>query len=662
MKRRNVLRVLAAAMTAVMLLEPVSVLAAVGETVSSAEGIETAAETMDESVEDVITEIVDGMKETEEEAESETAAEDAEDEAAAETVIESSVETAPQETAAEETPAAKAPAAAKAQTLALADETELPVVEVDASLKAKLQRVQIASLFGDSTLSVDTYGFSRIDSAEIKEISVLGEDITAGQYLGYKKVKKNIFDKGTWTEGIPFTVRLYRNSIVTLEVLNGVQPQGATVMVNGETVNLILVGAAVKMYENESYTFRPNPIKGYKAVLKVDGKEVEYPYTITNPTRVYAISVGYKEADLAATEMTLKEGVSVVYGTSDEEILNQVFGQVVVAEDAEVAEDAPEFSVFAEDCILTYPKGGLEIGENEVTVTYPGDGEYYDACSATVVITVTKAKATVKVGNVTVKYGEKAAVPVTTNPAGLDYITVIGGMDAFVSGFVSIDVPESTKNAMRIKDPITGAVLFDAYGKLCELIGDGASLDEFVSIIGQINDMVKGNPITDAAAGIAGFDISTLQQIVDVITKLPSMDVKITLGNVPKNAGLYLTAAVVVDGHYETAVGFGSYVVLRKSVITSSNISLGFINELPGKSLTPAEAAEFDFTACVFDDGEIVVPEKGLSVTYTGITSKGRIYSSKNVPTEAGSYVQTVALTAGNYRAFPKTRSFRITK
>lgn len=641
------IRALAAALTAAMMMQPAAAFAASVEEVPEAAAVETveAVETAEEIV-----------IETEEEAAEEAAVE-------AEEVVET------EKAAAAVQKQAPAQKTAKAQTMALYAETDAKVIEIDATLsgtlvKPQITPLQLAGLFGDNSLAVaaNDYGIAVEGSSDIKVVTV-ATDIDAGKnYVAYKRTKKLIGTPNAWSAGVPFSVRLYRNSNVTLEVLNGIQPKGATVVINGETVDLLLVGAVVKMYEDESYTIRPNPVKGYKAVLKVDGKEVAYPYTITNPSKVYSIQVGYKEADLAATEVHLKNGVSVAYGTTNEQILSKVFKEVVVAEGAEVAEDAPALNVAAQDCILSVNKGGLAIGENEVTVTYPGDGKYYDASSATVTINVTKAKATVKVANNVVKYGEKADIAVTTSPAGLDYITVIGGMDAYVSGFVSIDVPESTKNTMRIKDPITGAVLFDAYDKLCELIGDGVSAKEFTSIIGQINDMVKGNPIIDAAAGIAGFDITTLEQVVDILTKLPSMDVTITLGNTPKNAGLYLVGAVVTDSHYQTAVGFGSYTVMRKSVITSSNISLGFINELPGKSMTAAEAAKFDFSACVFDDGEIVVPEKGLSVTYTGLTSKGRIYSSKNAPTEAGSYVQTVALTLGNYRAFPKSRTIKITK
>lgn len=605
-------RAVAAALTAAMMLQPAVAFAASVEEIPEAEAI--AVEAVEEAVE-AAEEVV---------IETEVAAEEAVVEA--EEAVEEVVETE----AAEE---------ADIQTTALYAESDAKVVEIDATLsgnivKPQITPLQLAGLFGDSSAAtlVNDYGIAAEGSSDIKVVTI-ATDVAAGQkYIAYKRTRK-LGTPNAWSAGVPFSVRLYRNSNVTLEVLNGIQPKGATVIINGETVNLVVAGALVKMYEDESYTIRPNPVKGYKAV-----------------------------SNLAATEVQVNQNVSVVYGTSNEEILAKVFEKAVIAEGAEVADDAPEFNVTAKDCILTVDKGGLAIGQNTVTVTYPGDGQYYDASSATATINVTKAKVSVKVSNSVVKYGEKKDVVVTTNPGGVDYITVIGGMDAYVSGFVSIDVPESTKNAMRIKDPITGTVLFDAYDMLSKLIGDGVSAQNFVSIIGQINDMVKDNPIIDAAAGIAGFDITTLNQVIDILTKLPSMNVTITLGNTPKNAGVYLVGAFVSDSHYQTAVGFGTYTVMRKSIITSSKISLGFINKLPGKSMTVAEAAEFDFSGCVFDDGEIVVPEKGLSVTYTGFTSRGRLYVSKKAPTEAGTYVQTVALTLGNYRAFPKSRTIRITK
>ena len=303
---------------------------------------------------------------------------------------------------------------------------------------------------------------------------------------------------------------------------------------------------------------------------------------------------------------------------------------------------------------------GTLLSNQEVTVSYGGN-DTYAASKGTIGVYVRQADSSIDVKSETITYGEEPALQINTDPADLDYIRIIGGIDGDAAGFISIDIPESTKERLQIK--IGGVVVLDIYQLLVDQIGDGVTLNGFKDIVDNLISTVQ-NPLISAALSAAGINIESFQGVFDFISGLPGLDVnaKITLGNPPKNAGLYLVGAVSTDLNYRLAGDVGYLTILPKTSTEEESVTLKFKNEIPGRLnvMTYEEAQEFEFGGDMYINDELA-DSSHVRALYIGTTYNGNLSVESGEPIrEPGVYTETIYALGGNYLPAPISRIYTI--
>ena len=296
----------------------------------------------------------------------------------------------------------------------------------------------------------------------------------------------------------------------------------------------------------------------------------------------------------------------------------------------------------------------------EVTVTYGGSDDYASS-SGTVSVYVRRARSSLDAESEMITYGETPEAKVVTDPENLDFIRVIAGIDDETQGYVSIDIPESVKKKMRIT--VAGVVLFDIYEYMCERIGDGTTISELRDIISSIFERVNGNELIRNALIAAGYDMDTLEAIMNFVDSLPEINtnLKIRLGQAPKNAGVYMLFAVSTDLNYRLATDIAFIVIRPKGSSDEEAVSLRFKTETEDTNVVIPydEAQSFVF------GGDVYVNDKPAETSqmhtlYAGITLDGDVVIEKEPITEPGYYVETVYLYGGNYMALPIVRRYTV--
>ena len=330
-----------------------------------------------------------------------------------------------------------------------------------------------------------------------------------------------------------------------------------------------------------------------------------------------------------------------------------------------VGEDGNAVTYTADDITLDPDELNVQLLRyQDVTVTYGGD-DTYKSGSATISVYVRQAASSIDVKSESITYGETPAMEIITTPESLDYIRVLAGIDGEATGFISIDIPESTKERMRIE--VAGYTLIDIYEVLQNSIGDGVTLSGLKDIIDTIRstiDAAMDNPVAAAAISATGFDVETLQSVLDFIAELPTVDVnaKIALGTPPKNAGVYLVGAFSADLNYRLSADIGYLTILPKTSTDDETVELRFTTEIAdSNNLIPYEEAQ----SFVFG-GEMYVNDELLETThvrtlYVGTTFGGNIsVESEEPPREPGIYTETVYVLGGNYYADPISRVYTV--
>ena len=158
---------------------------------------------------------------------------------------------------------------------------------------------------------------------------------------------------------------------------------------------------------------------------------------------------------------------------------------------------------------------------------------------------------------------------------------------------------------------------------------------------------------------------------------IPSIiNMKITLGNAPTDAGLYVINVVSTDFNYLPTVGIGALTILP----ISRNIKLSFkdnviltkttLNTLLLKIPvgTAYEVSYENFRSARFDEvcgakltyNGVEVKDAQFLVTYTGLADD--LDPNLDIfgkPTKSGTYMQTISV-VGNYQTLPITRTIRV--
>ena len=410
--------------------------------------------------------------------------------------------------------------------------------------------------------------------------------------------------------------------------------------------------------------------------------------------QAYTREVTVKMTDTRiVSEVVLKSGASITYNMDAKVMLQAIFENlidwgastlpskgtlsvddftieyygknVLGEEDGGISGGVPNWAPVAGGTVkaLKYPQMGA--GENQkVRVSYSGNGEYRPCKNVEGILTVNKAKVSVKVHSTSI-YADEAKDKlgegfVTTDPADkFDIYTIYGGMTSDVTTSVFVQLPERYTNTALIQ-AIDWALEQAGQPTLTEMMNNGTTVGQLRKLLSDI--VGKGDKLSQPVKDLlkqVGIDIDTLVKLNDALNKLPGLldNVRVAIGT-PNQAGLYAVTAVTNNKNYETGVGTGMLLVKKHY----SGVKLQWNQTIPNGKLTAEEAANFDFKATLSYNGNSV-SQDNVHYLYSGFTSKWRPYSNTTTPpTEPGRYVVTVVTLGGNYQAAPITRAFQITK
>lgn len=267
---------------------------------------------------------------------------------------------------------------------------------------------------------------------------------------------------------------------------------------------------------------------------------------------------------------------------------------------------------------------GKDVGTYDVTAKFTGDKNYRPA-ELKGTIEITKCKPKVSVGSKTSTYTGKpikSDVKITPN---CGYIGLYTGVNTKLTPIVYADI--------NLGDDIISQ-------KISDLIN---SMD--IATAGDLKKIFENEALIKLLE-LAKIDIS---DITKALKYLPD-DMAFSFG-APVNAGAYVSTAVVLDKNAEVTVGVGALLITkakRNIVFTEDSLA-------SGSKIKPGQ----DYKMSAVIEGT----DEEVEVKFTGVTSRGKVYSSTEAPKEAGVYVATAYLSGNsNYRADIAVRNFTISK
>lgn len=263
------------------------------------------------------------------------------------------------------------------------------------------------------------------------------------------------------------------------------------------------------------------------------------------------------------------------------------------------------------------------VGEVAVKVAYDAEGQtQYLPGESEGTLTITKASASLHVGNASMVYGEDLPADlITSDPADLNKLVVYVGLDTSAQSFVGIELPNG--------------LLYQAMEQtVTSLYPNGFTLGQLQDVLEALNVAINNDVLTQILANVPA----------------AVMDVKIQLGKAPTETGLYLVGAVSVDGNYTTAYDIGSLAIAPQT----ADVTLSFNEEMPNKYHLLTLGQDFDFGYTVSQ------PYAKVAQSFDGVDFAGNPHHSPtdsfiNVP---GVYTQTVYVCGGNYYANPIVRMY----
>ncbi len=267
---------------------------------------------------------------------------------------------------------------------------------------------------------------------------------------------------------------------------------------------------------------------------------------------------------------------------------------------------------------------GKDVGTHEFTATFKGNYDYKKT-EVNGTLEITKCKPKIKVQNVTTSYtGNPIRTNVVVTP-DCGYMNLYSGVDLKLSPMVYMDVNLGN----------------DGLGKL---ISDAINKAE-IGNIGDLKKLFESEVLTKLLEA-AGIDVTDIKKALQY---LPD-DIKVSFG-APTEAGAYVSTAIVLDKNAEVAVGVGSLIVTKANkeiIFTADSLASG--SKIKA-GLNYKHEAIFKGT------------DQKVEVKYTGLTNKGKSYSSTEAPQVPGVYVATASFKGDkNYRPTIVAREFAITK
>jgi len=315
------------------------------------------------------------------------------------------------------------------------------------------------------------------------------------------------------------------------------------------------------------------------------------------------------------TEISASTGVELVYGFSAEDLIEALGASVTAKDGADLGVPQIETDVeamCASDELQT------------VKLFYPGNSEYR-RCSAEVQILVKRAGVDVFVDNRLIRWEEGLSyeLPVGTDPAGVDTITFIAGLnvanadiDAGAIGSGNPVVGLRGDIILLIPDALSGALAYV-----------GIPTEGYMSL-GDVKDALL------KLADISGLTNSTNESISQLITMLESisgdkLDAGVYIGSeLPTDIGVYVVGAVSADANYETDFGAGYIIIAPNGV--KAKLSWNMTDDNHAFTLDKLESFDFGASAEVIEstlDGANMPgsAQHHLEYLFVGVDDEGEL-------------------------------------
>ncbi|MGL5751133.1 MAG: MBG domain-containing protein, partial [Paraclostridium sp.] len=389
------------------------------------------------------------------------------------------------------------------------------------------------------------------------------------------------------------------------------QDQELSYKVIGENEEVVHTGKAVftkKDLLGRPVNYTPKEIGNHNFKVTFEGNEKYNSASIEGTLEIYD---NRKEVTIEFTDTQ-----KVYNGEVQKPQANVLNEQGQIVGKAEVTYD------FKPEHILA--PAGKGVGTYAVTAKFKGDSEYsYTEAKGT--MEITKCKPKVSVASKTAKYtGSAIKTGVSINP-NCGYINLYTGVNTKLIPTVYVDV--------NLGDDLIGKLISDLIN----------SMD--IKTAADLKKMFENEELIKLLES-AGINISDITNALDY---LPD-NLNISFG-APVNAGAYVSTVIVLDKNANVAVGIGGLAIdkAKKNVVFTEESLSSDSNIKPGEAYVMEAIVEGT--------------DEKAEINYTGVTGRGRIYSSKEAPQESGAYVAHASIKGNsNYRGDIAARGFTISK
>lgn len=391
----------------------------------------------------------------------------------------------------------------------------------------------------------------------------------------------------------------------------------------------------------------------------------------------------------AASSIAVKEGASITFNMSADNMKQQIFDNVIdwdsentklPAKDTLSIDDF-KFEIGLKDIAGDNDYPNLDAGNGQtIKISFVGNSEFkpcndvkatIDVAKANVKVTM-KSFSTAHAGNADELTQEALGVALDPNDPKLDVYMIFAGINTNLDSSVNLVL---TKDQQAVVDKISNAQkeIFDLAAKffpdldidkttLKDKLESGITIGQFKEYLNSFIAVIDKIPGADEILNRFGVSIDTIKTMATIFDKLTqfSDDAVIAVG-APKHAGLYTATAIAINKNYNTGVASGTVMILMNVKDMKIQLNSNF-----SKKMTVAQAkalAEDPAGVATLLCGTKPVGNPNLHYLYTGVQSNLKPYSSTtDFPTAPGRYVVTIVTLGGDYLAPPVTKTFQITK
>lgn len=359
------------------------------------------------------------------------------------------------------------------------------------------------------------------------------------------------------------------------------------------------------------------------------------------------------------TSITLNENVVVVYGAAAEDVLKQVFKNVI-SENSVVTESYKDVTIVV---------SSLNAGEQTATVTFQGNKEYAPSV-AEVSFTVKKATGKVEVESYNGKFGTSVNVSqlITSNANTIQVVlgAQLGANASADAGTVAYVNLPALIDLDAIENETIRNILQKALDKATEGLSGTMSVTQLRDALEAALPYLKTAEEYGYTANLTPETIETVILVLNKMAeaeKVQNLTVNVTFDKdiVVDDAGVYLVAAVTSDTNYTTAFGAG-YVVITPD---GYRANLGWnVEDENGIVTIEALRNGYDLGASVISvlEGNIEDANKHVHTLFFGVNKNGEMVLTKNQEElDIGAYTELAFIADfGNtmYYAEPIMRAF----